>query len=137
MLFPHQVDSVMYESPQYDLYAVINHHGSYISGHYDAVIKDERGNLYRFNDCTVTKVRFWYLEYFTTGGLLEMTIVEKTVHCMYIVFESFLSPDLLFYQVVFPLYSPKDCKRSSMDRCLVIFLHYKSQNIPYIHSLKE
>ncbi|KAL1250928.1 hypothetical protein QQF64_018724 [Cirrhinus molitorella] len=45
------VDSVMYE-----LYAVINHYGSYSGGRNDAVIKDESGNWYHFNDSKVTKI---------------------------------------------------------------------------------
>ncbi|XP_039509746.1 stonustoxin subunit beta-like isoform X1 [Pimephales promelas] len=79
-----QVDSVMDESsPQYDLYAVINHHGSYISGHYDAVIKDERGNFYRFNDRTVTKIAKeaqWIDACSNSAYLLMYRKVQRSAH---------------------------------------------------------
>ncbi|XP_051978630.1 uncharacterized protein LOC127640215 [Xyrauchen texanus] len=52
-----QLDSVKYgTSPKYELYVIINHHGSYASGHYDALIKDDSENWYHFNDSSVQKM---------------------------------------------------------------------------------
>lgn len=50
-----EADSVKYE---YELYVIIDHHGTYSGGHYDAHIKDESGNWYHFSDLTVRKVSF-------------------------------------------------------------------------------
>ncbi|XP_056308076.1 NACHT, LRR and PYD domains-containing protein 12-like isoform X3 [Danio aesculapii] len=47
---------IPYGSVNYELYAIINHYGTSRSGHYYAVIKDQRGNWYRFDDRYVTKV---------------------------------------------------------------------------------
>lgn len=49
--------SIKCGSESYELYAIINHHGSSLGGHYDAVIKDQRGNWYQFNDQHVKRLQ--------------------------------------------------------------------------------
>ncbi len=51
------MDSIKYESsPDYELYAIINHDGSFIRGHYVTIIEDQSGNWYHFNDHIVRQV---------------------------------------------------------------------------------
>ena len=40
----------------YDLYAVCNHSGGVLGGHYTAFIKNANGTWYEFNDTTVKEV---------------------------------------------------------------------------------
>ena len=40
----------------YDLYAVGEHHGNLMGGHYTCIVKNENGNWYRFNDMQVKKI---------------------------------------------------------------------------------
>jgi ubiquitin C-terminal hydrolase len=44
------------ESYIYDLYAVCNHSGSVMGGHYTSFIKNSNGNWYHFNDQQVTQI---------------------------------------------------------------------------------
>ena len=41
----------------YDLYAVCNHSGSLLGGHYTACVKNANGKWYHFNDTSVTPIR--------------------------------------------------------------------------------
>jgi len=40
----------------YDLYAICNHHGGYLGGHYTATIKNASGKWYIFNDTAVDEI---------------------------------------------------------------------------------
>ncbi|XP_039509641.1 NACHT, LRR and PYD domains-containing protein 12-like [Pimephales promelas] len=61
------IDSVKYgSSPEYELYAIINHHGSFISGHYVTIAKSRSGHWYNFNDHSVTKMD--YVDHWINGG---------------------------------------------------------------------
>jgi len=43
---------------EYELYAIINHVGSFISGHYFTLAESQSGNWYCFNDDRVRKVSY-------------------------------------------------------------------------------
>ena len=44
------------ESYVYDLYAVCNHSGSSLGGHYTSFVKNANGKWYHYNDTTVSEV---------------------------------------------------------------------------------
>jgi ubiquitin carboxyl-terminal hydrolase 8 len=58
------------ETYKYELYAVCNHIGNALGGHYTAFIKNANGNWYHMNDSTITKVH-------------ESDIITQMAYCLF------------------------------------------------------
>ncbi|XP_016362555.1 NACHT, LRR and PYD domains-containing protein 12-like [Sinocyclocheilus anshuiensis] len=55
-------------SPEYELYAIIDHYGSFTGGHYVTLNKDLSGNWYHFNDHIVTQIRNTDYQYISSNS---------------------------------------------------------------------
>jgi ubiquitin C-terminal hydrolase len=58
------------ETYKYELYAVCNHIGNALGGHYTSFVKNANGNWYHMNDSTITKVQ-------------ESDIITQMAYCLF------------------------------------------------------
>jgi ubiquitin C-terminal hydrolase len=58
------------QSYQYDLYAVCNHSGNVLGGHYTVFIKNANGKWYHMNDTNVTQIE-------------EQEVVSSKAYCLF------------------------------------------------------
>ncbi|KAL1250934.1 hypothetical protein QQF64_018730, partial [Cirrhinus molitorella] len=75
-----QLGSIMYPtSADYELYAIIYHYGSFISGHYVSLVKDLSGNWYHFNDDRVTEMLYINHQWITDSSKHAYLLMYRKV----------------------------------------------------------
>lgn len=112
---------------KYDLYALVNHFGNLIGGHYTAQIKSfENKEWYHFNDDIVAGVRrliFWYVVQFQkfSHSLRFNNMKFNTFHC----------DIFIILQVKQPLFGSGDKSLRSSTAYLLMYRKGRFANVQY------